>query len=226
MKGQKNHFELYKIDGVGVDLSRFYPTHSNEEKNLLRKTYGYSKEDFILLYTAEFIARKNHSFLLAAIPILRRILPTVKAIMPGKGILLKQMKIFTVNLEIDDVVWFPGYRHDIPDLCRMADVHVATSLQEGQGLDNVEAMASGLPVIASDIRGHRDVVIQGRNGFLFTLDSAQQMIDYILLLHKDSSLRSAISQNNIIDAQKYSVQIALNSMKKIYKNVMGGGKAR
>lgn len=224
MKERKNHFDLYKINGVGIDLSQFYPIRSNEERNLLRKIYGYSSEDFILLYTAEFILRKNHAFLLSAIPTLQRMIPTIKVIMPGKGVLLKQMKILAVNLEIDNIVWFPGYRHDIPDLCRVSDVHVATSLQEGQGLDNVEAMASGLPIVASDIRGHRDVVLQGHNGFLFALDSPKQMIEYILLLHSDSTLYSMISQNNVIDAQKFSVRTALDSMAGIYGKVMGGVK--
>ena len=63
MKRQKNHFKIYKIDGVGVNLERFYPCASSEEKIALREKYGFSADDFILIYIAEFIPRKNHKLL-------------------------------------------------------------------------------------------------------------------------------------------------------------------
>ena len=63
MKRQKHHSKIFKIDGVGINLERFAPVKNSDEKNVLRKEKGYSSEDFILIYTAEFIPRKNHKLL-------------------------------------------------------------------------------------------------------------------------------------------------------------------
>lgn len=188
-------------------------------KNELRKEYGYSPEDFILLYIAEFIPRKNHRFLLNAVPALWKSIPETKVLLPGKGILLKEMKILAVELEIDSIVRFPGYRKDINNLCCISDVHVSVSRQEGLAINNIEAMACGLPIIASDIRGHRDVVFPGRNGFLFPPDSSKDMIAFIKRIYDDNALRDEIGNNNIHDAEKFSVKSAVDKMAGIYSGL-------
>lgn len=88
MKGQKNHskdgiktVDIYKIDGVGINLEKFYPVKSEEEKNALRSELGYGSEDFILIYTAEFIPRKNHKLLFDILPDLKAKIPTLKVIL-------------------------------------------------------------------------------------------------------------------------------------------------
>ena len=75
---RENHSRIYKIDVVGVDLSRFYPVNSVEEKISLRREKNYSEHDFMLIYTAEFIPRKNHRLLFD-------ILPGLKVVLCGKG---------------------------------------------------------------------------------------------------------------------------------------------
>ncbi len=185
----------------------------------LRKKYGYDENDFILIYIAEFIPRKNHVFLLNAIPALREKIPGLKVILPGKGTLLKDMKKLAVDLEIDDIVRFLGYRKDVNDLLKISDVHVATSLQEGQGINNIEAMACGLPIVVSNIRGHRDVCVDGRNGFLFDFLKPNSMIEEIISLHDNKKLYENISNNNIADSKKFSVKIAVKKMSKVYDEV-------
>jgi glycosyltransferase EpsD len=149
-----------------VDLRRFHPVDV-QEKNRLRKTLGFHDGDFIVLYTAEFIPRKNHALLLRQIPELRRSIPEIQILFAGKGELLETRRDHAAELHAADIVHFLGYRNDVEVLCQIADLHVSPSRQEGQGLNNIEAMASGLPVICSNIRGHQDVVAEGRNGFFF-----------------------------------------------------------
>ena len=81
----KPSFMVRKIDGVGVDLSRFYPVSSVEEKIFLRREKNYSEHDFMLIYTAEFIPRKNHRLLFDILPGLRERIPGLKAVLCGKG---------------------------------------------------------------------------------------------------------------------------------------------
>ena len=188
-------------------------------KSELRKKYGYGEKDFILIYIAEFIPRKNHEFLLRSIGELRKKIPELKILLVGRGMLLKKMKHLTVDLEIDDIVKFLGYRKDIADLCRASDVYVSVSLQEGLPVSVIEAMACGLPVVASDIRGHRDNVVDGENGVLFALGDSKRMRDGIFDIYKSMELHERFSRNSVELAKKYDLKSIRVKMAKIYDEV-------
>ena len=228
MKEQKNHSKLFKIDGVGVNLSRFHPC-SKEEKTELRAELGYSEKDFILIYTAEFIPRKNHKLIFDVLPELKKNIPEIKLIFCGKGELLEFYKDYC-NKNCFDFVFLPGYTRKVDLYYKISDVCVSASLQEGQGLNLVESMATGLPVVASFIRGHADVINNGWNGILFNLKNPSSFIDAIILLYKNPSLRAEMGKRNIEESKKYSVDIAVQKMADIYENLItennGGGYKR
>lgn len=211
----KKHTQVFMLDGVGINLEKFKAV-SSEEKNALRSKYKYDSGDFIILYIAEFIPRKDHGFFIKNIPELKKRIPNLKVIMPGRGVQLKEMKILAVNLEVDDIIWFPGYRKDINLLCAISDLYVTTSRQEGLPISVIEAMASGLPIVASSIRGQTDAVLPGRNGELFQLDNNAEFVEKILELYKNPKLRTEMQKNNIEDSRKYSVDIAVKKMAEIY----------
>lgn len=96
---KKNHFKIFKIDGVGINLEKFRPCASLNEKIALRSKYKYNSDDFIILYIAEFIPRKDHGFFIKNIPELKKRIPNLKVIMPGRGVQLKEMKILAVNID-------------------------------------------------------------------------------------------------------------------------------
>lgn len=206
---------LFHIDGVGVDIKRFCPAGS-QEKEKLRKSFGFEVGDFILLYIAEFIPRKNHSFLLQQIPRLRQSIPALKVVFAGKGELLETCKETAAELGAADIVHFLGYRYDVEILCQIADLHVSPSKREGLAVSVIEAMASGLPLLCSKIRGAVDVVTEGRNGFLFELDEPDRMVKLIITLYKSPELRETIARYNAADAQRFSVDIAVSQMASIY----------
>lgn len=211
----KKHAQVFMLDGVGINLEKFKAV-SSEEKKALRSKYKYDSGDFIILYIAEFIPRKDHDFFIKNIPELKKQIPNLKVIMPGRGVQLKEMKILAVNLEVDDIIWFPGYRKDINLLCAISDLYVTTSRQEGLPISVIEAMASGLPIVASSIRGQTDAVLPGRNGELYQLDNNADFVEKILELYKNSMVRAEMRKNNIEDSAKYSVDIAVKKMAEIY----------
>ncbi|WP_308693288.1 glycosyltransferase [uncultured Treponema sp.] len=211
----KKHAQVFMLDGVGINLEKF-KAFFPEEKLALRSKYKYDSEDFIILYIAEFIPRKDHEFFIKNIPELRKQIPNLKVIMPGRGVQLKEMKILAVNLEVDDIVWFLGYRKDINLLCAISDLYVTTSRQEGLPISVIEAMASGLPIVASNIRGQTDAVVPGRNGQLYQLGNDADFVEKILALYKNPGLRAEMRKNNIEDSEKYSVDIAVEKMAEIY----------
>ena len=211
--------QIYKIDGVGVSLERFYPAPSLEAKNALRAEKGFSPDDFILIYTAEFIPRKNHKLLFDILPGLKQKIPPLRVVLCGKGELLEQYKSLAAEKQMDYVV-FTGYTRDVADFCRLSDVLVMPSVQEGLPLAMIEAIATGLPVVASDIRGHRDVIEDCVNGFLFGTGDAAGFAKAILTLYKNPALRAEMGQRNAERARAFSVEKAVCAMQEIYHTVM------
>ena len=215
----KTNVQIYKIDGVGVNLERFYPAKSIEEKNALRAEKGFSSEDFILIYTAEFIPRKNHKLLFDILPDLKSKIPELKLILCGKGELLEFYKEFANQHKMDYVV-FTGYTKEVADYCRLSDVLVMPSFQEGLPMAMIEAIATGLPVVASNIRGHNDVIEDCVNGFLFGTEETGGFEKAILTLYKNPALRTEMGKRNIERAKIFSVDKAVDSMQEIYQSVM------
>lgn len=209
----------FKIDGVGVNLERFSPV-SAEEKMKLRDEVDVPRDAFVLLYTAQFIPRKNHEMLIKQVSKIRESIPTLKVLFAGNGPILEEMKTLANKLEVSDCISFLGGRGDIDRLCRVADLHVATSKLEGQGINNIEAMACGCPLVVSRVRGHRDVCIDGKNGFLFDLNKPQDMVAEIIHLYKDKKLYNTISELNKKDASRFDIKREVEAMAKIYKIVL------
>ncbi len=208
-----------KIDGVGVDLSRFHPV-SAEEKSALRKEYGFQDEDFILIYVAEFTENKNHMFLLGLVKELLKTIPTLKVIFAGCGDTMKQCQSYVEQEKIESVVFFLGYRRDVEVLYRISDVSISVSKREGLPVNVIEAMASGLPVVCSEVRGQVDLVKDGENGFLFslgTINAGQRFLDGIMRLAQNSDLRNTMGKMAVMGAQKYSLEQAVMSMMGIYR---------
>lgn len=81
-------------------------------------------------------------------------------------------------------------------------------------------MASGLPIVASNIRGQTDAILPGRNGELYQLDNNADFVDKILELYKNPNLMAEMRKSNIEDSAKYSVDIAVKKMAEIYGECM------
>ena len=105
----------------------------------------------------------------------------------------------------------------------MADVLVMPSLQEGLPMAMIEAIATGLPVVASDIRGHRDVITDCVNGFLFSPDDRAGFSRAIFTLCKNPTLRAEMGQRNVMLVRRYSVGAALDGMAGVYGDLIADG---
>jgi glycosyltransferase EpsD len=211
-----NAGNVFKINGVGVDPARFIPV-TTETKIALRKHYGYSEDDFILVYMAEFIHRKNHKFLIKSATELSRRIPEIKFLFLGRGILLEEMKLLAQQNGVEKLIDFTGFRTDVPALVGISDIGISASKVEGLGLNIVENMFMGLPVVASVDKGHKELIRHGVNGFLFEQDSREQFIDYICKIAEDSDLRQEMGKNSIELARKFSIQNSLQQFSAILK---------
>ena len=208
----------YKINGVG-----FRPQFSMlnlDEKKILRQNMGFDDDEYIVLYTAQFIKRKNHEFIIECIPSLLKEIKKIKLVFVGNGELFMKIKEKVSANHLDDCVIFMGGRNDVYKFCQIADIYISSSLQEGLCVSNLEAMACGLPLVLSNIRGQKDVCTNSVNGFLYDIGDKEKFINSIIELWKNPTICKKISNKNLSDVKKFSLENSLKDMTKIYKEIL------
>ncbi len=154
--------ETVYVPGVGVDIEKFRNTAVDRDAK--RAEIGVPEDAFMLLSVGEFIKRKNHELIIRALKELDS--PNIHYALAGSGELDEYLKNLAVSLGVENRVHFLGYRKDVAQLYKTADVLVHPSYQEGLPVAVMEALASGLPVIATKIRGSADLIEDGVNGYL------------------------------------------------------------
>lgn len=201
----KFNTKIINVNGVGIQINKFLPV-TLEEKNELRKQQGYNTDDFIIIYPAEFTKRKNQTLLFNIMDKLKEKIPNIKLLLPGKGQLLGQYQQQVKKMRLEKQVEFLGYRNDIPDLLKISDLLVASSFTEGLPVNIIEAMSIGLPIVATKVRGHVDLVEQGENGFLFDLDDIVEAVNNIIKLQNDEILYNTMRVSAIEKSKKYDFE--------------------
>lgn len=211
--------EVLQIPGVGVETNCFQPK-SNSIRRKFRKQLGLEEDDFVLLYAAEFIPRKNHKFLMKAVSKLRWKIPKLKLLFAGQGTLFEECKAYSATENLSDIIKFLGFRRDLPNIAAVADIGVSSSRHEGLGLALVEQMLCEVPVVASDDRGHREFVINGKTGFLFAQNDQEGFCAHVCNLYRNRELRKTLGEAARLKALEFSIEEALGNMKEIYSSYL------
>lgn len=212
--------EYYLIPGIGTDKSRFFKI-DRFEKEAIRLRNNIDLNAFIIVYPAEFSDRKNHHFIIKAVrDNIKRLDNNIKFLFAGKGGTEEKLKGLVRNYKLEDKFQFLGYRKDIDQVYKMADIGISSSKQEGLGLHLVEGMMCGLPVIATMIRGHNEIIDDHLNGFFFTPGNASQFINLILLLKNNKELYQSISENATVKGDNFVLRNALEKMAQIYQRYL------
>ena len=146
-------------------------------------------------------------------------MPVFHVVGGGEGLFAMRDKVAQEGLT--DMVLFLGERSDVPARMRDADLYLNTSLYEGMPLTLLEAMASGLPILASDAPGNRELVDEGYNGFRAALDDPQ---DFALLIERmlsDPAAYRAMSGNALARSREYSVEATAQKHLQLYRDITG-----
>ena len=223
----RNPEKLYYINGMGIDLARFQQVRDVPPSMVSewRKSFGLKENDFAFVYAAEFSKRKNHQLLLRgfarALDLLRKeeglAADSLKLVLAGDGVLLEEAKALSAELGIEDQVIFPGYVRNIPELYACCQAAVTTSRIEGLPFNVMEAMACGLPVIASDIKGHQELVTHGENGLLFESWNLEQLADGIIEIYKNAPLRMRLIDKSADKINLFSIDNVKPEIIEIYQ---------
>lgn len=208
--------------GVGYDAARFTPPAPGE-KERLRAEFGIPEGSFVLIYPAELCFRKNQAELLQAVRLLQGRVPGLLLLLPGEGGDEDALKALAARLGIADRVRFPGQRGDVDKLLKASDLDVASSRQEGLGMHIVEAMATGLPAVATRIRGHTEAVRDGENGFCYTpghADELAERIAHMAELARNPREWERMRECCVESAKPFRLEDALKRMEEIYDAVL------
>lgn len=218
-KLKKANNSIYSTHGVGIDLNKFSPSDINEKVNL-RNEYGYKNNDFILFYAAELNGNKNQDLLINAIDLLKTKIPNIRLLLAGNGNLREKYEEQVQRLEIQENVKFLGFRKDIAQLLMISDIAVASSRREGLPVNIMEAMATGLPLVVTNCRGQRDLVMDGENGFVVEIDDYEGFANAIRKLYQSEELRIRFSAVNIERAKTYSISNVIKELEYVYSNCL------
>lgn len=203
------------VSGVGIDLSKF--KSKPYIRGQKRQELGFKEDDFLLLSVGELIERKNHRVVLEALAKLKKepIYDHLYYLICGIGVLEDELKKLADDLGISDHVKFLGYRRDISDICNAVDVFVFMSYQEGLPVALMEAMACGLPVICSKIRGNTDLVDDGDNG-VFVVNNPDDVAMKIKKLGSIDQFRRTLADSAENSIKKFDLNEVEKQMAHIY----------
>ncbi|WP_313186818.1 glycosyltransferase family 4 protein [Lacrimispora sp.] len=215
------------IPGVGIDLKKIrYVSETDIDKK--KAELGIPTDKKIVLSAGELIKRKNHESVIRAITRIQD--ESLLYVVCGQGELAKHLADVVKKMMLEDRVFFAGYRSDIFEIYQIADLYVFPSFQEGLPMALLEAMANGLPVVCSDIRGSRDLMDENTQDDMKTrwrncdggimvdkaddIEAYAEAIEYFL---KDPDELKACGKRNALKAEKFSRECVEGHMRNIYK---------
>jgi glycosyltransferase involved in cell wall biosynthesis len=176
----------------GVDSKRFYP--NPEARARLRKELSLESA-FVWLAVGRFDLPKDYPTMLQAFAQVATKNPNAQLLIAGDGPMRPDMEVLTRSLKLGDRVRFLGIRRDVPELMNAADAYVMSSAWEGMANVLLEASATGLPIIATDVGGNREVVIDGKTGFLVPPKNPEALAQAMLhLMEMPEEERHAIGK--------------------------------
>lgn len=215
LASQKFHCQVERIHGVGVDETRYFPVDDVTKKKL-RNEMGYGEEQKIVLCVGELLPNKNQTIAIHMMKEIVKRYSDAQLLLAGNGPEKERLEQEIVKCNLHDNVQMLGYCIHLQDYQHIADVVVSCSKREGLPLNIVEAMLSENPVVASNNRGHRELIQNDENGFLVDIDGENEMSERVLLLLENSEKRSKISFNAKNYACQYTFQCVKEELQKIY----------
>lgn len=204
------------IPGMGVDFSRL-DCNVPDGNLTLRRKWDIPDEAFVMIYPAEFSERKSQAVLIRT---MAKLPERCVLVLPGQGALLEECRAMTRRLGLTGRVIFPGQVIGMGPWYAMADMAVSASRSEGLPFNVMEAMHRGLPVVASKVKGHTDLIQDGAAGLLYPYGDADACAAAIRSLMSSATLRRELGRNAKGKAERYSLERVLPEVVQQYMELL------
>jgi glycosyltransferase EpsD len=210
---------IVSIPGMGLDTAKFTKIEIKDKKNL-KVSAGYNPDDFLIVYAAEMSKRKNQGELIRAFAVAAAKEPTLKLLLAGEGALKDEYIELVRKFGFGGRICFLGHFTNMASLYGMCDLAVSTSRCEGLPFNVMEAMASGLPVVATRIKGHIDLLDNLKEDCLYNLGDEQTLANRMLSFYRDEALREQAGQTNVLNIRRYDLEVVKTAVMGAYSLVI------
>lgn len=208
----KKHFfcEVYHIHGVGANSEK-YIILDKKDKQRLRSELGLSGH--ILISVGELLPNKNQKTAIKSLKTVLQSYPDTYLLIAGNGPEKDRLEELAASEKLSDHVCFLGYTLRLQRYLQAADAEIACSYREGLPLNILEAMLCGIPVIASNNRGHREVIQDGVNGYIVSANDTKAYADAICKLFSKEKIKASDIKESV---EQYTDQNVLQELRAIY----------
>jgi len=220
IKRLKTDAKKIRVIYNGVDIKRF---EIKENKYNIRKEFDLNPEAFVISSIARLEEEKGHRYLIEAIYHISKLRPhfNLSTIIAGDGSLKGKLQEMVIKLNLKDKIKFLGARFDIPKVLFASDIMVLSSFIEGLPISCLEAMAVGVPVIATHIGGVKELIKDGKNGLLVEPGNALQLAEAILKLVDEPLLAKHLAEQARLDIMRdFTLENMIKNIEEIYESIM------
>ena len=215
LASKKFHCDVARIHGIGVS-AECYHTISRDEKIQRLSAEGMSGDEFIVLCTGELNENKDQKTLIAAAAKLKNKIPNLKVFLAGKGVLEEQLKAQVLELDLNDVVKFLGYRKDLFSLTPAVNMVVSCSHREGMPRNILEAMLCKKTVVATENRGHNELVDNEITGYLIKPGDSDTLAQKIYKIYSSKDDAVIMGNMGFKKVQSYTTSSVQNEFRNIF----------
>lgn len=218
--------KCYLVNGVGLDLNQYKPL-SKEKQEFKRKELGLEKDDFVVIMIAELNENKNQIQFIKAMELLKDRYPNIRAISVGEGHKFEELQQEINNRGLKNNFKLLGFRTDVNELINISDIGILLSYREGLPRNIMELMANGKKVIATNVRGCRDLVCNDNVGTLVEVgdfEGTAKIIEkyYLEIINKEIITESYKVKPFKYETSKitsYSIGNVNEELEQIYNNL-------
>lgn len=212
---RKFHCSVEHIHGVGVDEKRYCPV-SLKVKKQLRKKMKYGENQKLILCVGELLPNKNQKMAIHAMQEIVKQYPDAILFIAGNGPEKQNLENEIIQCNLEKNVKMLGYCTCLQDYQHIIDVLISCSFREGLPLNIVESMLSGNPVVASDNRGHKELIDNFKNGFIFEQNNLDDLIEKLVYVLSKKDIQEKFRSAGFLFARSYSKTEVLKELEKVY----------
>jgi len=202
-----------------IDPVSFTPDPIARER--MRAELGFTNKTLIIGTVSRYISQKDPFTLVRTAKLVLDVLPGTRFVWCGEGEMREATEAFARDLGVHNAFSFLGFRQDVKDIMNTFDIFLLSSIFEGLPYTLLEAMALGIPIVATDVVGSRDVIINGENGILVPSKSPTQLAEALIDLLNDPEKRQKMGdKGKSLLHEQYSLKKMVFDTEAVYDELV------
>ena len=204
----------------GIDSEKI---NSFSHRDEIRKTFGVYESQLVIGTVGRLATVKDHETLIRCFKLIYEVFSQSKLVIVGEGPEKNKLRSLVTELGLSDKVLFTGERRDVPALLSGMDIFVLSSISEGTSITLLEAMAAGIPVVATSVGGNKEVIENGVTGLLIPPKDPEMMAEAIHTLFSDKMMAQSFSAaGKKMVAEKFSIKNMVRTLENLYEASVKG----